>query len=304
MNTRFELVLHGGREPALRAAGEEALREIARIEDLLSAFKPTSEIAVVNARAAREPVQVSQEVFALLQEVQTLHTLTGGAFDITIGPLMKCWGLWGTAEGRVPSRAELDAARHRVGLQHVILDAALRTVRFARPGMALDLGGIGKGYALDRTAELLREQGVTSAFLHGGTSSVVAIGRPPDQSSWKTALAPPDNGAKEANSWLPAIDLADEAMSVSSVSTKAFVRDGRTLGHVLDPRTGEPVQRAMLSAVIVPEATRADALSTALLVLDGEGLGTLRQALPELRGLVASGTPEKPEMNAVGVKSV
>ena len=330
MNTRFELVLHGDNDPALRAAGEEALREIARIEALLSAFRPTSEIAVLNARAAKEPVQVSPEVFALLQEVHALHTMTGGAFDVTIGPLMKCWGLWGTTEGRLPTDAELGEARDRVGWPHVVLDEAERTVRLGRAGMTLDLGGIGKGYALDRAAELLRDHGVTSAFLHGGTSSVIAIGHPPGQSAWRTELHNPqrasgvspedlsfhpgENGSADETSaarWLgdrgvtqPTLELLDEALSVSSISTKAFVSGDRTLGHVLDPRTGEPVRGATLSAVILPDAARADALSTALLVLGPEGLGPLRKALPRLRGLVISGNPEAPEMNAVGLEGV
>ncbi len=301
MNTRFELVLHGDREPALRAAGEEALREIARVEDLLSAFRPTSEISAVNARAGHEPVQVSPEVFALLQRVQQLHQLTRGTFDITIGPLMKCWGLWGACEGRVPSPEELREAHSRVGLQQVRLDPEGRTVRFLRTGMSLDLGGIGKGYALDCAAELLRVQGVKSGLLHGGTSSVVAIGHPPGEAAWRTALVEPQAEANHGPNECPHIlELMDEALSVSSVTTKAFVADGRAMGHVLDPRTGHPVQAALMSAVIVPEATAADALSTALLVLGKEGLAQLAGAISGFRGLMLTRTAARPEVNAIG----
>jgi thiamine biosynthesis lipoprotein len=305
MNTRFELVLYGQREPVLRAAGEEALREIARVEDLISAFRPTSEISAVNARASHEPVQVSPEVFTLLQRVQELHQLTRGTFDITIGPLMKCWGLWGTSEGRVPSQEALREAQRRVGLQHVGLDPEGRTVRFLRQGMTLDLGGIGKGYALDCAVELLLEQGVSSALLQGGTSSVVAIGHPPGEAAWRTALVEPQAEANHGPNECPHIlELINEALSVSSVTTKAFAADGRTMGHVLDPRSGHPVQAALMSAVIVHEATAADALSTALLVLGKEGLAHLAGAISGFRGLLLTRTATRPEVNAIGFTSV
>ena len=163
MNTRFELVLHGDNPTLLRAAGEEALAEIGRIENRLSLFRPATEIARVNAHAAKEPVLVSPEVFALLQRAQRLSAETGGAFDITMAPLLRCWGLLGRNEGRVPNADELAAARDTVGMKLVELDAVNRTVRFARPGVMIDLGAIGKGYAIEQATEILREAGVTSA---------------------------------------------------------------------------------------------------------------------------------------------
>src|SRR6516164_6924116 len=136
MATRFELVLHGEDPVHLRAAGEEALGEIERLESQLSLFRPESEIANLNARAAREPVQVSPEVFGLLEHAQRLHAESGGAFDITIAPLVRCWGFMGST-GRLPSADEVAQAREKVGMNLVQLDAEQRTVRFSREGVML-----------------------------------------------------------------------------------------------------------------------------------------------------------------------
>jgi thiamine biosynthesis lipoprotein len=300
MNTRFELVLHGRNPVSLRAAGEEALDEIERIENQLSLFRPASEIAQVNARAAQGPVQVSPGVFALLARAQRLGVETDGAFDITLAPLLHCWGLLGRHEGRVPDAAELAAARARCGMELVELNPARFTVRFAREGVMLDLGAIGKGHAIEQAAECLREAGVSSALLHGGTSTVYALGAPPNSEAWKIAIdAPsaqvlgpafaralelPEGGT---TSPLATIPLRDESLSVSAVAGKCFVADGRTLGHVIDPRTGEPAGNALLAAVVLPSATESDALSTALLVTGAQGLEGIAALRPGMRTLVA-----------------
>lgn len=285
MNTRFELVLHGDDPVALRAAGEEALREIGQTEEVLSAFRPTSEIAHVNARAAAEPVQVSPDVFDLLVQARGLWELTDGAFDITVGPLMRCWGFWG-ASGRLPEPSDIDATLASVGMQHLELDSVHRTVFFIREGMTIDLGAIGKGYAIDQAVEILEENGVRSGLLHGGTSTTYGIGSPPDQSKWRTGIAAPVWGAVDSSMSMPTVGICDESLSVSSVSEKSFTAHGTTYGHVIDPRTGWPVAEAVLTVVSVPGATEADALSTALMVLGGAGLRRLQGAVPDLRGLL------------------
>jgi len=316
MNTRFELVLHGDNAASLRAAAEEALTEVERIESRLSLFRPSSEIARVNSLAAREPVRVSPEVFALLDHAQRLSADTGGAFDITMAPLLRCWGLLGKSDGHVPGADELAAARSLCGSPLVALDHANFTVRFARDGVMLDLGAIGKGYAVEKAAELLREAGVNSALIHGGTSTVYAIGIPPDSDAWQIAIEAPrteptpnpsqeGSGARvvvpllggvrggfphaQANPPLVTIPLRDESLSVSAVTGKCFVAHGRTLGHVIDPRTGEPASRAQLTAVVLPSGTETDALSTALLVAGPEGHDAIFRLRPDMRTLVVAG---------------
>lgn len=271
MATRFELVLHGEDPVALRAAGEEALAEVERIEDQLSLYRNTSEIAHLNARASHEPVRVSPPLFQLLERASRLSVETGGAFDITIAPLVRCWGFMG-GTGQMPSPQAVEEARARVGMNLVQLDSGSHTVRFAREGVMLDLGAIGKGYAIERAAEILREDGVTSAILHGGTSTVHAIGHPPGSAAWKVAIERPPEDPAVPPPLLTTILLRDESLSVSAVWGRSFQSAGKTYGHVIDPRTGQPVDGALLSAVVLPSATETDALSTALLTLGAHEL--------------------------------
>jgi thiamine biosynthesis lipoprotein len=309
MATRFEVALHGQNPVALRAAGEEALAEIERLENRLSLFRPGSEISEVNARAAGQSVRVTPEVFALLLRARDLHQATEGAFDITIAPLVRCWGFLG-GQGRVPVPQELAETRACVGMHLVQLDAANFSVRFARHGVMLDLGAIGKGYAIERAADLLREAGVESALLHGGTSTVYGLGHPPNAESWGVAVTAPIEPGQTGSGTPPAsattivklesgsedhaapgrvlavVPLKDEALSVSAVWGKFFKTGGRTFGHIIDPRDGYPADRAILAAVAHASATETDALSTALLTVGLEGHDALGQLRPGMRTLV------------------
>ena len=288
MATRFELVLHGDDAAALRAAGEEALNEVDRLENQLSLYRPGSEIAQLNARAAREAVRVSPELFALLQHTQRLHAETDGAFDITVAPLVRCWGFMDN-HGKMPAPEAITEARSKVGMELVQFDAANCTVRFARDGVMLDLGAIGKGYAVERGAELLREAGVTSALFHGGTSTVCAIGHPPEAMAWTVGIErPPASVGAIPFPELPAVQLLDQSLSVSAVWGRTFQSDGKNFGHVLDPRTGQPVETAWLAAIVLPAATETDALSTALLTLGSAGLQRLTGARPGLQALLVT----------------
>lgn len=286
MATRFEILVHGENAGALRAAGEAALDEVGRLENQLSLYRPGSEIAQLNARAAHEAVRVTPEVFALLQHAVQLAAETDGAFDITVAPLVRCWGFM-NANGRMPSPAEITAARGQVGFQNLQLDVAARTVRFAREGMMLDLGALGKGYAVARAAEILREAGAASALIHGGTSTIYALGKPPATPHWPLALDHPPAASTIPNfPNLPSIKLRNEAMSVSAVWGRSFAAAGRTFGHVIDPRTGQPTESALLTAVMLPSATETDALSTALLTLGVAGQDRLAALRPGMRSLV------------------
>lgn len=289
MATRFEFVLYGRDEAALRAAGEEAIEEIERLEDQLSLYRPTSEIAHLNARAARESVRVSPTVFALLAQARTLHEETNGAFDITVAPLVRCWGFMGGTR-RIPTPEELAEARSKVGMELVQLMRENFTVRFAREGVMLDLGAIGKGYAIDRAAEVLRDAGIESALLHGGTSSAFGIGHPPEAESWQIAVEDPRVGPDSRAARLATVELRDEAISVSTLSEKFFEAEGRTFGHVLDPRTGEPTTAGLLAAVVLPSATETDALSTALLTAGIEDHQRIGQLRPGMRTLLVTGS--------------
>lgn len=282
MATRFELVLLGEDEVALRAAGEAALDEIDRLEAQLSLYRPSSEIAHVNARAAIEPVRVSPPVFRLLERAQQLTSATAGAFDITIAPLVRCWGFMG-GTGHLPTEEEVARARSRVGMHRVHLDDDQFTVEFERPGVMLDLGAIGKGYAVEQAAEVLRESGIINALLHGGTSTVFGMGTPETGPGWKVAIENPRTGGLFAT-----VILKEESLSVSAVWGRSFESEGRSYGHVLDPRTGQPTTAAALAAVVLPSATETDALSTALLTRGAEGQDWIAQVRPAIRTLLVT----------------
>ena len=299
MATRFELVLHGDRPEALRAAGEEALNEIERLENLLSLYRTHTEIAQLNARAARGWVRVSTPVFRLLEHARRLTEETAGAFDLTAGPLICCWGFQG-GTGRKPAPEEIDEARACVGMNLVEMNASTSAVRFTRSGVSLDLGAIGKGYAIDRAVEILREAGVTSALLHGGTSTTAAIGAPPGAAAWHIAVDLPSTDASSPPRRLAVAPLRDESLSISAVWGRSFQSGDQRFGHVIDPRTGQPVQAALLAALVLPSATESDALSTALLLDGPKGLAAMTRTRPMAKALIAAGTEAAPVIHRHG----
>jgi thiamine biosynthesis lipoprotein len=278
MRTRFEVVIPGvDPDGRLYAAAEEALEEIGRVEADLSPYRSDSIFFHLNAEAADVPVLVDPALFALLERAGALTEKLEGAFDLTVGALVQHW--------RGASARSLEEARGLVGFgARVWLDGEARTVAFDRPGVRLDPGALGKGYALERAAALLVEGGVTCALLHGGTSSVRALGRPAGHEGWTIALQHPTT----AHERLARVRLVDRALSVSAISGRAFERDGQRVGHVVDPRSGLPVSHTALAAVVTRDATEAEAISTALLVLGAEGLDLVEREFPGAEAFVAS----------------
>lgn len=274
MRTRFELVLVGDNERWLRAAGEEALNEIVALERLLSRFRPDSDIGRINALASRQPVRVDARTFRLLQRALQLSQATDGAFDITVAPLLRCWGV-SNQRPSPPTPKEIAHTLSFIGSHHILLDETAMTVRLAKDGVQLDLGGIGKGYALERVAGILREVGVEHALLHGGTSSVYAFGHDPDGNAWRIAIAHPESGEP-----LTILPIDNCGLSVSAVNSSPHTPP------TINPFTGNPVQHTLLAAVVLPSPTDAEAWSTALLVLGKEGLTSFRQRHPDGTGLV------------------
>ena len=226
MGTRFELVLPG-ESPALAAAGEAALHEIERCHAQLTKFSSDSLLSHINRTAYTNPVRLDRATFELFEAALAVARASSGAFDCTLG----------------------------TGRELVALRAADRTIRFTDMRVSIDLGGMAKGHALDCAARVLRDSGVTCALLHGGTSSVLALGAPPGERGWQIALAHDPHGR--------IIALRDAALSVSgSLGDRV-----NNAGHVLDPRTGRAITGERYTAVVGPSAGLADAWSTALLVL-------------------------------------
>jgi len=260
MATTFEIAIPYGTPNALPAA-EAALDLIDELEEQMTVYRDTSEVSRLNA--AGRVAEVEPQLFALLERCSVLTHDTSGAFDVACGALVKCWGFY-KREGSIPTGAELNEAMARTGFRHVILNADTRAVRFARPGVELNLGAVGKGYALDRAAELIRTQfGIRSALLHAGGSSVRAVGRPPtDFRGWRVSVRHPHDDRRTLGS----VFLGDEALGTSADTYQHFEYNGRRYGHVLDPRSGRPVSGARSGSCIAPTAADADALSTAFFV--------------------------------------
>ncbi len=287
MATTFEIALPDATPDAL-AAAEAALDLVDELEQQLTVYRDSSDVSHLNRAAVGAPVEVNAGLFALLAHAATLSADTGGAFDPAAGSLIRAWAA-ARREERIPTPAELAAARGRAGVRHLILDAARMTVKFRVPGLLLNLGGIGKGYALDRVADLLRSQwGVRSALIQAGGSSVRAIGTPPgDPRGWLVAVRHPADDARTVG----AVYLNDQALGTSAATFQFFEFGGRRYGHLLDPRTGLPAAGTACASVIVPTAAAADALSTAFFVLGEGGARDYLRARPDHAALVLGDGP-------------
>jgi thiamine biosynthesis lipoprotein len=289
MATRFEVAIPVGSHRAPVAAAEDALNLIDELEDQMTVFRDHAEVSQLNASAADGFVEVESRLFELFSRCAIWTRETGGAFDIATGALTKAWGFY-RRDGAVPPAAELVAAMHATGFRHVVLDETRRAVKFRRKGLELNLGAVGKGYAIDRAAELLRTKwGVRSALLHGGGSSVYAIGAPPgDSRGWPVRLKHPTN----PDASLGVSYLRDTGLGTSAATFQFFEYNGRKLGHLLDPRTGWPAEGTASASVLAPTAAEADAMSTAAFVLGAEGAERLTRLRPALGAvLLAENAP-------------
>lgn len=282
MATTFEIAIPFGRPDAI-AAAEDALDLIDTLEDQMTVYRDHSEVSRLNAAAPGQAVTVEEQLFELFARCAAWTRETEGAFDIATGAIIKAWGFF-KREGCVPLPRERAGAMARTGMRHVILDPAARSVKYRVPGLEFNLGAVGKGYALDRAAQLLREKwGIGSALLHGGGSSVYAIGAPPGEPrGWAVALKHPT----DANRSLGTARLKDRGLGTSAATFQFFEYNGRKLGHLLDPRTGWPAEGTASVNVIAPTAAEADAMSTALFVLGASAAERLTRTRPRFGAVV------------------
>jgi thiamine biosynthesis lipoprotein len=253
----------------------EAFDEVDRIDRLMSHYKADSALSRLNREAAGRPVTVEPELFDFIADAMRYNHDSGGAFDITVGPLMKAWGFF-RGEGRVPSDDELAAARRHVGGVHVMLNPIARTIAFDDSGVAIDLGGIAKGYAVDRVAGLLRARNIPAALISAGGSSIYGLGAPPGRHGWHVTIQDPIDPRRIALT----VQLKDRALSVAGSSEKWFEAGGTKYSHIMDPRTGRPVQGVLSVAVLARSGTAGDALDNAFFVLGPEGSRSYLRQLP------------------------
>jgi thiamine biosynthesis lipoprotein len=273
-------------EPA--KMGYDLFELLDNLEAQLTVYRPESELSRVNRNAVRGPVRVESRLFDLLQLVQRVHAQTGGCFDAAIGPLLRAWGFFKPPR-RVPAPEELAALRW--GWSHVVLGED-RTVHFTTPGIEINLGSIGKGYALDRLVErLTRRWKIPTALLHGGSSSLYAKGDPHGTGrGWAVDIRHP----WQRQRILHRVYLRDRALGTSAATFQHLIHEGKRLGHVLDPRSGWPAAGLESVSVLAPSAALADALSTAFFVGGLEVAQNYIAAHPEIAAVLlpsGSGSP-------------
>jgi thiamine biosynthesis lipoprotein len=265
MGCVYTIVSYGNDLARLREAAAAALDEVDRIDRLMSHYKKDSELSRVNREAAKAPVKVDSELFDFIGECLRYGRESEGAFDITVGPLMKAWGFF-RGEGRMPGEAELARAKNSVGYQHVILNQKEGTIFFDKAGVEIDLGGIAKGYAVDRAVAVLKQNGVTSALVSAGGSTTYALGAPPGKPTWEIEVQDPVERDRIATR----VQLKDQALSVSGSYEKFFELNGMRYSHIMDPRTGLPVQGVLSVVVITGDGLSGDALDNVFYVFGVE----------------------------------
>jgi thiamine biosynthesis lipoprotein len=294
MGTEFAMYLYAVSQSEAGGAADEVFEEVDRIEQELSNYRATSELSRIVREAALGPVTTDPETFRFLEESWHWSQASDGAFDITVGPLMKVWGFF-DHHGRVPSGAELERIRPAVGYRNLELDPALHTVQFRVAGVDLDPGGIGKGFAVDAAAAILRARHVSAALISAGSSTVYALGRPPGKRGWSVVV--PDGSP--AHTTISTVLLRDTSLSSANCSEKNFTAGGHLYCHIMDPRTLRPVEGRLHVSIIDPSATTSDALSNVLFVdTPAESLAFLKRQAPEARALIVSGRAEAPRCTA------
>ena len=290
------------RIPGAAALAQEALDVIDDVESRFTIYRDDSEVSRLNASAHDGPVSVSPELFDLVERGVRLGEQTGGAFDIASGALSIAWGFI-RGPKRVPEAAELADARERSGRHRLRLDPDLRTIRFDRPGVVLNFGAIGKGHALDRVSKVIQDYWFpTSALVHGGQSSLFAVGSPPDHlgGRWQIRVTNPFDPSQAVGT----IHLRNRGLATSGAAIQWFEADGRFFSHIIDPRTGEPISDDAPASVTVlaPTAAEADALSTAFSILGPDSSAEFLQERPDVGALfVLPGEGKRPRLSTINL---
>ena len=244
----------------------DAFSRIREIENLMSVNIPSSDVFEINASAGIQSVQVHEDTFMVIQRALMFAEKSEGAFDPTVGPLVNLWGITGDAP-QVPSQKEIDEVLPYISWQDIFLNEEDHSVFLKRQGMALDLGGIAKGYAADEAASIIQKAGITYAIIDLG-GNVIVLGVKPDNTPWRVGL---QNPAELRGSYIGVIQTAQTSVVTSGVNERFFIEDGISYHHIFSPWDGYPVKNNLLSVTIITEnSMNADALSTAVFVLGYE----------------------------------
>ena len=295
MACQFEFLFNMQQYGQSGNASGDAFALIDELEDQMTVYRDHSTISQLNQRAFESPEVVEDRLFDLLLQAREIWQETGGAFDATAGQLSSLWG-FEQRQGEIPDQAAIDETLQVVGTQHLRFDEQASSISFAKSGLKINLGGIGKGYAIDRVASLFRINGIHDFAIHGGQSSVMCGGNytsedaqtQPSNGGWPIGLTHPV---------LPEVRLAhfnlkDRALGTSGSGRQGFFHQGKRYGHVIDPRTGWPTDHFLSTTVISPSAALSDALATAFFVMDEEAVEAYCQQHTEVSAVLIKGDPQ------------
>ncbi len=272
MATTFEVIVQYEDKSYAQQAAQAAFDEVDRLERDLSRFLENSDVARINNLPALRPLPLSLDTFECLKISAEMSRETGGAFDVTVGFLVDCWRDE-EKKPRTPTPEELQSARERTGMHLILFDEPTHAIALTASPVRVDLGGIGKGYAVDKMAEMLREWSIDRALIHGGFSSVLALDAPHGARGWPVTLSHPLDRRRT---------LARLALEHISVSGSGLEKGP----HIIDPRRGTPVKGKMAAWSIAPDAARADALSTAFMLMTLDEITSYCTERPQVRALL------------------
>ncbi len=303
MDTLVSIKTYGNDLDDLKKATEQAFTEMRRIEDLTDRFAEpgtpayaASDVCRINEQAGKKAVTVSSDVFAMLELSQKYYTLTKGAFDVTIGPVVDVWG-FGKPDQKVPGADMLKGALALVNNNDMVLDKQNMTVFLKNDGMCLDLGGIAKGYATQKAAEILEETGIQGALINAG-GNIRVLGVKDEKTPWKIGIQDP----RDSSRLIGTLDLKEESCVTSGDYNRYFMSEQVRYHHIISPFTGYPAAENMSVTVITQDAAVADILSTALFILSPQEALTLAEELPDTEAFIV--TAEKQILFTNGLKNV
>lgn len=297
MGTIVEIAVAAADRPIADRAMAYGFEALQQVEQRMSIYQPTSELSRINRLAAHTWVHTDADILTVTREALHMSRQSDGALDITILPLMRLWGFVQQA-GRIPTAAEVQATLPLVDYRHVRLDPSRGAIQFARDGVALDLGGIAKGFAVDRAVAALLAQGVGHALVNAG-GDLFALGAAAMETAWVVDIQHPH----AADRSLATLRVGNRSVATSGNYEKYFEQHGKRYGHLIDPRTGYPVAGVASVTVLADTAMRADAISTAVFVLGPDQGLALLERLPNVEGLIAVERHDAPPGLAIRMSS-
>jgi FAD:protein FMN transferase len=281
MGSTLKLVVWTADEAAARIAIDEVYQEFERLENLMSVWREGSDVLRLNAAAGGDPVSLSPEVIEVLALARHYSELTGGKFDVTFGPLSGLWKFDHDLDGVIPDPAAIAARLPLIGWEDLVVDQAAGLAQLRRRGMSVHLGGIGKGYAVDRATAILRRHGFENFLIQAGGD--LYVGGHPEGRPWRLAIQDP-RGPPETP--FAVVELTNTTFSTSGDYERFFMKEGQRYHHILDPDLGIPARASRSVTLLTPRAVEADALSKAVFILGPEAGLALIEQLPDVEGVI------------------